>query len=203
MTITAQGRPRDPRVDEAVRAAVLSLLAERGYRRMTVAAVAERARVGPGAVYRRWRSKAEMAFAAIIHGLELDQPPQLGSLEGDLGALGERIGLLSESEVARAALVGITGELDREPQLRTMLDDGVWEVERRYIAVILDRAVARAELRPGVDPELVRRLLVGAIALAPIYGGGPTAAREAAAIVAAGLRARHGPETGRGVKAEQ
>jgi AcrR family transcriptional regulator len=185
------GRPREQRVDDAVRTAVLSLLTERGYQRTTIAAVAERAKVGRGALYRRWRSKGEMVFGAVVHGLELADPPQHGSLASDLEALGERIALLSDSEIAHAALLGLTAELDADAELREALDARLWAVERRYLAVILKRAVDRGEIRPGVDPELVRRLLVGAIAIAPIYGGGPTAACETAAIVAAGLLARY------------
>jgi AcrR family transcriptional regulator len=185
------GRPRERRVDDAVRAAVLSLLAERGYQRTTIAAVAERAGVGRGALYRRWRSKGEMVFGAVVHGLELADPPEHGSLAADLEALGERIALLSDSEIAHAALLGLTAELDTDAELREALDARLWAVERQYLAVILKRAVDRGEIRPGVDPELVRRLLVGAIAIAPIYGGGPTPARETAAIVAAGLLARY------------
>ena len=192
-TATTPGRPREPRVDDAVRSAVLSLLSERGYQRTTIAAVAERAGVGRGALYRRWRSKGEMVFGAVVHGLELADPPQHGSLTGELVALGERIAALSDSELAHAALRGLTTELDADPGLREALDARLWAVERRYLAVILKRAVERGEIRPGVDPELLRRLLVGAIALAPIYGGGATAAREAAAIVAAGVLTRYPP----------
>jgi AcrR family transcriptional regulator len=193
ITTSTAGRPREQRVDDAVCAAVLSLLAQRGYQRTTIAAVAERARVGRGALYRRWRSKGEMVFGAVVHGLKLADPPQHGSLSGDLEALGERIALLSDSEIAQAALLGLTAELDSDAGLREALDARLWAVERRYLAVILQRASDRGEIRAGVDPELVRRLLVGAIAIAPIYGGGPTAAREAAAIVAAGLLARYMP----------
>jgi AcrR family transcriptional regulator len=193
MNVTAAGRPREQRVDDAVRAAVLSLLAQRGYQGTTIAAVAERAGVGRGALYRRWRSKGEMVFGAVVHGLQLADPPQHGSLGGDLEALGARIALLSDSEIAHAALLGLTAELDADAGLRATLDARLWAVERRYLAVILQRAVDRGEIQAGVDPELVRRLLVGAIAITPIYGGGPTAAREAAAIVAAGLLSRYAP----------
>jgi len=191
--VNTPGRPREARVDDAVRSAVLSLLSERGYQRTTIAAVAERARVGRGALYRRWRSKGEMVFGAVVHGLELADPPQYGSLTKDLEALGERIAALSDSEIAHAALLGLTTELDADPGLREVLDARLWAPERRYLAVILTRAVERGEIRPGADPELLRRLLVGAIAITPIYGGGPTAAREAAAIVAAGVLARYAP----------
>ena len=51
------------------------------------------------------------------------------------------------------------------------------------------RALDRGDLAPGADPKVVRRLLVGAIALAPVYGGAPTPPREVARIVAAGLPA--------------
>jgi AcrR family transcriptional regulator len=191
--VTLLGRPRESRVDDAVRAAVLALLAERGYERTTVAAVAAHAGVGRGALYRRWRSKAEMVFGVVVHDLELADPPQSGSLTGDLEALGERIALLSNSEIARAALLGLTAELDADPGLCDALDARLWAVERRYVAVILQRAADRGEIQAGIDPELVRRLLVGAIAIAPLYGGGPTPARETAGIVAAGLLARYTP----------
>ena len=90
-----------------------------------------------------------MVFAAVVHGLELGDPPQYGSLTGDLEALGERIALLSDSEIAHAAMLGLTAELDTDAGLREVLDARLWAVERRYLAVILKRAVDRGEIRPG------------------------------------------------------
>jgi AcrR family transcriptional regulator len=189
------GRPREARIDTAVRAAVHELLAREGYPGTTIGRVAARAGVGRGAVYRRWRSKAEMVFAAVVHSAELPPPVDRGTLEGDLAALAERIAAITGTDQARAALAGLVAELAGEPELATALEDRLFAAERRYVALILERACARGELGRGADPELVRRLLVGPIAFTPLFA--PTAQprpRDIASLVAAGLLTTHPPE---------
>jgi AcrR family transcriptional regulator len=189
------GRPRESRIDLAVGDAVRELLAWEGYAGTTIERVAARAGVGRGAVYRRWRSKAEMVFASVIHSAELPVPVDSGTLEGDLVALAERIAALTGTDHARAALAGLVGELAGDPQLGRDLEDRLFAAERRYVALILERARARGELGAGTDPELVRRLLVGPIAFTPLFA--PTAGprpRDLARLIAAGLRTSHPPE---------
>ena len=55
MSVAARlvGRPRDPRVDEAVRRAALELLAEIGYQATSIQAIARRAGVSAPSIYRR------------------------------------------------------------------------------------------------------------------------------------------------------
>lgn len=187
----APGRPRETRVDEAVRDAVHALLASEGYAGTTIAAVAARAGVGRGALYRRWRSKAELVFANVIHATQLAEPEDCGTLSGDLEALSLQIAQLTGSAAARAALISLASD----PELGGALDERLFAAERRHLARILTRANARGELGPGADPELVRRLLVGPIALAPLFspasGGDP---RKIARIVAAGLLTTHPPK---------
>src|SRR3954467_1668973 len=60
------GRPRDPRVDEAVRRAALELLVEDGYQATSIQAIARRAGVSAPSIYRRWSSKAELIEAAVF-----------------------------------------------------------------------------------------------------------------------------------------
>src|SRR5882757_8101706 len=52
-------------VTEAIRQAFFSELAESGYGRLSIEAVARRATVGKPAIYRRWRSKQDMAVAFL------------------------------------------------------------------------------------------------------------------------------------------
>ena len=191
----APGRPREARIDAAVREAVRALLAREGYSGTTIERVAAHAGVGRGAVYRRWRSKAEMVFAAVVHSAELPTPVDSGTLDGDLVALAERIAELTGTDQARAALAGLVAELAGDAELARALEDRLFAAERRYVSLILERACARGELGRGADPELVRRLLVGPIAFAPLFA--PTAQprpREVADLVAAGLRTTHPPE---------
>jgi AcrR family transcriptional regulator len=191
----ASGRPRDARIDAAVRDAVHELLASQGYAGTTIERVAAHAGVGRGAVYRRWRSKAEMIFAAAVHSAELPAPVDSGTLEGDLVALAERIADLTGTDQARAALAGLVAELAGDHELARALEHRLFAAERRHVALILERACARGELGRGGEPELVRRLLVGPIALTPLFAStAQPRPRDIARLVAAGLLTTHPPE---------
>lgn len=189
------GRPREVRIEAAIRAAVHELLAREGYAGTTIERVAAQAGVGRGAVYRRWRTKAEMVFATVVPSAELPRPVDSGTLEGDLVALAERIADLAGTDPARAALAGLGAELAGDPALATALADGLFAAERRYLAVILQRACARGELGGGADPELVRHLLVGPIAFTPLFAPAERPRPgDVARVVSAGLLATHPPE---------
>jgi hypothetical protein len=47
-------------------------------------------RVGRGALYRRWNSKAEMTFASVVHALDLGEPPNTGTLRATDCPCGDR-----------------------------------------------------------------------------------------------------------------
>src|SRR5437762_2024530 len=59
------GRPLDQRVRGAAIEATLDVIAERGVRRLTTAAVAERAGISKATMYRRWRSKEALVVDAV------------------------------------------------------------------------------------------------------------------------------------------
>jgi AcrR family transcriptional regulator len=63
---TRRGRPRDSRVDSAVRDAARSLLVDVGYTNTTMQAIAALAGVGLPTIYRRWPSKAELIEHAVL-----------------------------------------------------------------------------------------------------------------------------------------
>src|SRR3712207_5473935 len=70
------GRPRDPSRDDAIRAAILRLLAEVGYGALTMDAVAAEAGVGKATIYRRWRTK---------HDLVVDTIAELNQIGSEIG----------------------------------------------------------------------------------------------------------------------
>ncbi|NHA70218.1 TetR/AcrR family transcriptional regulator [Phycicoccus sp. CMS6Z-2] len=61
----AQGRPRDASRDVVIFDAVLEMLLEVGYDRLSIGGVAERAGVGKATVYRRYPDKASLVTAAV------------------------------------------------------------------------------------------------------------------------------------------
>ena len=73
--------------DGALREAALELLADVGYDRLTLEAVAARARAGKTTIYRRWSGKAELVVDALVSAKGPLGFPDTGSLAGDLRAV--------------------------------------------------------------------------------------------------------------------
>ncbi|MCC3764175.1 TetR/AcrR family transcriptional regulator [Glycomyces sp. TRM65418] len=158
----AVGRPRDRHVDHAIAAATRELLAERGYAKLTVDAVASRAGVGKAAIYRRFATKQEMIFAAAVHDMDEPPPPDSGSLRGDLAALCRTIaGQLSSA--APDVVHGLLADLHGDTGLGARFNATFIERERFVIDTVLDRAVARGELAARPDAATVHALLLGPI----------------------------------------
>jgi AcrR family transcriptional regulator len=158
-----RGRPREQRVDDAVRRATLELLAEVGYGALSIEGVAARAGVGKPTIYRRYRSKAELVFATAIHPLELGRAPDTGLLEGDLVALVQAIIDVFRRPAAARAVAGLIEDFSRDPELARRFRDRFLEPERQWVGEILDRAVERGELGVRPDPDLVHALLLGPV----------------------------------------
>lgn len=164
----------DRSLDGAILSAVLEGLAERGYDRMSMDDVATRARVGKAAIYRRWPSKAAVVADAIAHwrrGLGSVQPPNTGSLRGDIDALAVAVPDLNEAEVGTMKVViGVATAATHDPVLAAALDELVLSQPRRMIGVVLDNAVARGEIPAGRDLALIGDAALGLNILRAITG---------------------------------
>ncbi|MFY9917375.1 MAG: helix-turn-helix domain-containing protein, partial [Mycobacterium sp.] len=69
-----QGPRRDPAIDEAVLGATRTLLVDRGYSATTIDLIATTAGVSRPAVYRRWKSKAQLVHEAVFPDLGPEPP---------------------------------------------------------------------------------------------------------------------------------
>jgi AcrR family transcriptional regulator len=156
------GRPRDARVDEAIMDAAVSVLADKGPGGFTVDEVAARAGCGKATVYRRWPSRSALLLdTANRLGLE---PPNIdtGSLRGDLVALATALGTKMRETPAGRILPAITAEASVNPEMREVLRAFVRDRRQRPRTVV-QRAVARGELPPDTDVELLVDLLGGTV----------------------------------------
>ena len=81
------GRYLDSSRDMILRDAALVLLAEVGYDRLTMDAVAARARAGKTTIYRRWPGKAELVVDSLNCLKGVPDIPDTGSLQQDLRLL--------------------------------------------------------------------------------------------------------------------
>src|SRR3954462_14908931 len=78
------GRPRSERADRSILEATLELMSEQGYTRMSMDAVAARAGVTKPTVYLRYKSKADLATAALAAATPEELPAETGDLRADL-----------------------------------------------------------------------------------------------------------------------
>lgn len=158
------GRPRDSRVDDKILQATRELIDEDGYPALTMDQVAARAGVGKAAIYRRYGSKAEMAFAATMHGQWPPPLPDAGSLYDDLLALARAFHVRTATPAARHVAPALIGEIAGNPELQTRFQDTFLAAEHAALAEIIQRAVSRGELAGPIDPTVAHLLLLGSFA---------------------------------------
>ncbi|WP_033290469.1 TetR/AcrR family transcriptional regulator [Amycolatopsis jejuensis] len=163
MTGNRRGRPREQGIDAAVRTAVNALLEEVGYQRCTVDAIAARAGVGKAALYRRWKSKAELVFAAVVHDDALPPPPDTGTLRGDVAGVIADIQSSLDNPQARNALPGLLADIQADNALNPRRGELFLVRERAYLVEVFDRAIARGELDRHPDLVAVHAILLGAV----------------------------------------
>lgn len=150
-----RGRPRDPELDEVVLTATAALLGERGYQRLRVAEVADRAGVGLGALYRRWAGKRELVLAALERAVPDREIPPTDDPEADVLA---GLRAVAEATVGPAGRVlgGLLPELADDPDLAVIVRERVLgrireahrERVRRWLGDAPDLDV-RADLGPA------------------------------------------------------
>lgn len=154
-----------PAVTASITEAVLDELAELGYARLSMEAVAKRAGVGKSALYRRWSSKQEMALAVLAE-FSVDQAPapDTGSLRGDVRESLDAVARwLSHPHFSRI-LPDLVAEMARNPELSDLVEGMIGRPRRDRGAVMLQRAMRRGELAPDTDVEIALDLIG-----APVY----------------------------------
>ncbi|GLW33781.1 TetR/AcrR family transcriptional regulator [Actinoplanes regularis] len=152
-----------PRRSAEIFDATLQLLAERGYERLTIEGVADRAGVNKTTIYRWWPSKPALLGAAL-GGAPLLRfaVPDTGSLHGDLTALVRAlVDVLTEPASAALAAAAL-GAASQNPELAALVQ--TFFADRLAAELpIFRRAAARGELPDGTDPMLVIDALAGAV----------------------------------------
>jgi AcrR family transcriptional regulator len=155
-----RGRPRDGALDERILEQVVALLGSRGYAGLTLDQLAVRSGVAKSTILRRWPSKAAVAAAGVERlALQSVDVPNSGTLEGDLHALvhGARDTFVRGRGQFIARLLRESGH---HPEITDLLD-AVLRTRRQAYRRVLARAIARGELDPSVDQELLIDMIIG------------------------------------------
>jgi AcrR family transcriptional regulator len=161
--VARPGRPRSAACDQAIVGAALEVFAEEGFDGLTMEAVAARAGVGKATLYRRYPGKAALVLEAVSCLAASDAPPpDTGSFTGDLTAHARQlVHMLTATEAGRF-LPQLVAALPRARELASAFERFV-AARRANLRAVVERAVARGDVGPEVDPGLVADLVAGSI----------------------------------------
>jgi AcrR family transcriptional regulator len=148
---------RGEHVRRTVLAAAFDELAENGAGAATVAGVARRSGVHETTIYRRWVTKEKLFVEAMLSRSAEEIPtPDTGSIRGDLLAVVRAVIAYVTSPVGLAALHVASLTVDNELDPR----QAFWAGRLYALRPVVERGVARGELRPGTDAALVLETLI-------------------------------------------
>jgi AcrR family transcriptional regulator len=183
-----RGRPLSPELDERILEAALAMLADVGYTQLRLDALAARAGVAKTTILRRWPSKAAVAAAAVQRlALQTAEVHESDNLREDLQALlTNAVGAFASGPGRFVpALIHESGhQAEIADQLATVI-----HTRRAAYRRALNRAIARHELHPDVDQEVIIDLLVGPLWTRLLVTRQPVNQDLVAEIVDAVLRA--------------
>jgi AcrR family transcriptional regulator len=168
----SRGRPRSARADEAILNAARELLVSGGFAAMRLEHVAARAGVGKATIYRRWASKEQLAQQLL---LDLASPhitvANAGSTRAELlAAVVNPMRAVTETDfgpVIRALL----SQIASDPSLGDPFRATVVRSRRAEIARVVERGIARGDIRPDADVDLATEMLVGPVYFRLMFGG--------------------------------
>jgi AcrR family transcriptional regulator len=182
------GRRRNEAARQAVLDAALHLLTTRGYRGLTVAAIAREAGVGKQTIYRWWRGRADIVLEAATEQARAVVPmPDTGSLRGDVEAFLTATYEAAAQPDTREMLQAMAAEAQREPEFMPRFREFIAR-RRAALTELLERGLERGELPAGTDLPLLVDVAFGVLWYRIIVGHAPFGrelAEDVAALVSA------------------
>jgi AcrR family transcriptional regulator len=197
---TAGSRPRvegDREVE--ILEATLEVLADVGYDRLTMDAVATRAKASKATLYRRWTNKVSLVIDALLLTKDVEEVPDTGSLRADLLALYCGLGGLTDARGV-AMFSSVITAISRDEEFAAAFRAQVIGPKLEAAETVYARAKQRGEVRDDLDVTLFGPALAG-ICLHRLYLLGEAPDQEAVAriidqiIVPAAMNPTHTKET--------
>jgi AcrR family transcriptional regulator len=182
---------RSERSKEAILDATRELLREGDVRSLTVEAVAARSGVAKTTIYRRWRDKWELALDAVMIDMlpGFANPVDVGDTRKEFTTFINSVIKIFTTRPYGAAMQGLASEIATEPGLARVYREQVVEPRRLQLAPVIERGIARGDLRPDTDVRLVHELLVGPLFYRLFFSGGPLDRKLGTSLVDAVLDA--------------
>lgn len=148
--------------EQEILVATLEVLADVGYDRLTMDAVAARAKASKATLYRRWTNKVSLVIEALQHSKAPHDVPDTGSLREDLRAAFCGVGGLADADSV-ASFSSVLTAITRDAEFAEAFRREVIGPKLAFSQEIWRRAKARGELRDDVDLSLIEPALAGIV----------------------------------------
>ena len=163
MNLHLTGRPRiEGDREQEILAATIQVLAEVGYDRLTMDAVAKQAQASKATLYRRWETKAGLVIDALASTKGPTTSPDTGTLRGDLIETFCGHGGLTDQHLVSVFASVITA-IARDAEFAEAFRTTFVQAKMAATAAVWERAAARGELRDGIDLALIAPALAGIV----------------------------------------
>jgi len=142
--------------------ATLALLLEVGYDRLTMDAVARRARASKATLYRRWDDKPSLVVDAMVRAKQAPnvESHDTGSLRGDLVSTfcgGHGMGQTDATGILGSVITALSSDPEFARRFREAFIAPKIQVSR----AIYQRAIDRGEIPADIDVEIISPALAG------------------------------------------
>jgi AcrR family transcriptional regulator len=142
---------------------------------LTVETVAARSGVAKTTIYRRWRDKWELALDAVMIDMlpQLDDPVDVGDTRKELLTFVNSVVKMLATTPFGPAMQGLASQIATDPELARVYREQVVQPRVAQLAPVIERGIARGDLRADTEVRLFHELLVGPIFYRLLFSGGP------------------------------
>lgn len=156
--------PRVTRTRERVLSATQALLAESGLSHLTINEMSKRSGVAKTTIYRHWANRNAIVVEACERmSDDPEDPPNTGSLEGDLHAILTRLADLLTTAQWSSIMPSIIDAAERDPEIAE-IQARIQSGHAAPMRATLERAQGRGEISRDTDASAVAAALRG-----PLY----------------------------------
>ena len=158
------GRPRSSDLDEIILKATVDLVLERGFKALSMNAIAERSKAGRMTIYRRWPNKAAIVMDAFVR--RVDPGTMFTPAEDYVDTIRIQMRKMARAFRGKDGVLirSLLAEAQFDPELAAALREQ-WTMPRRRMAIeYIREGIRRGLLRPDVSPDAMIDVLY-----APIY----------------------------------
>ncbi len=178
------GRPRSEACRTAILEATADLLEELPYAKVSIESIAARAGVSKQTIYKWWKSRPLLAMQAYaVRQGQLIPTPDTGNVRDDLLKVMRATCRVLRSKPYGQVVAGMIAEMQSDPELASEFRETYIASRRAIVTGILERGVARGELKKQLDLPFVIDLMYGPVWYRLLLRNAPLDDKFALAVV--------------------